>query len=121
MAVKKLMSTLSDPGAGFSTGKLAYFVGGADSTLAHTLLQKRDGSFWLVLWLEQSSYDETTNRPTPVTPQNVTLQVNGGAVVKQLVKFDSYGNASTVDVSGSGSTLPFTVSDQISIVKIAAP
>jgi hypothetical protein len=120
-AVKNLMSTLSDPGAGFSTGKLGYFVGGADSTLAHTLLQKRDGSFWLVLWLEQSSYDETTNTPTPVTPQNVTLQVNGGAVVKQLVKFDSYGNASTVDVSGSGSTLPFTVSDQISIVKIAAP
>jgi hypothetical protein len=120
-AVKNLMSTLSDPGANFSPGKLAYLVGGADSTLAHTLLQKRDGSFWLVLWLERSSYDEATNTPTPVTPQNITLQVSGGATVKQLVQFDSFGNSSTVDVSGSGATLPLAVSDQISIVKVAAP
>jgi len=118
-AVKNLLSLLSDKGVAFSPGKLDYTISGGDSTLNHTLLQKRDGSFWLVLWSEQSSYNPATNQPTPVTPQNVTLQINGSAVAKQVVHFDSTGNAVTTTVTGS--TLPLSINDQLTVVRIAQP
>src|SRR6266851_4224447 len=120
-AVKNLLSLLSDKGAVFSPGKLNYTITGADSTLNHTLLQKRDGSFWLVLWLEQSSYNPAINLPTQVTPQKVTLKIKGSAVAKQVVQFDSTGNATTTSVTGSGSTLPLTINDQLTVIHITPP
>jgi hypothetical protein len=118
-AVKNLLSLLSDKGAVFSPGMLNYTITGADSTLNHTLLQKRDGSFWLVLWSEQSSYNPATNQPATVTPQNVTLQINGSVVAKQVVRFDSTGNTSTT--TAAGSTLPLSIGDQLTIIQIAQP
>jgi hypothetical protein len=120
-AVKNLLSLLSDKGAVFSPGMLNYTITGADSTLNHTLLQKRDGSFWLVLWSEQSSYNPATNQPATVTPQNVTLQINGSVVAKQVVQFDSTGNTTTTSVTGSGSTLPLTINDQLTVIHITPP
>jgi hypothetical protein len=121
IALKNLLSLLSDQGPVFSPGKLDYTITGADTTLSHTLLQKRDGSYWLILWSEQSSYDPALNLPTPVTAQNVTLKLNGPAIAKQLVQFDSTGNAATTPVTGSGSTLSLTISDQLTIVQITPP
>jgi hypothetical protein len=120
-AVKNLLSLLSDRGSVFSPGKLNYTITGADSTLNHTLLQKRDGSFWLVLWSEQSSYNPAINLLTSVTPQSVTLRINGSAVAKQVVQFDNTGNATTTNVTGSGSTLPLTINDQLTIIHITPP
>src|SRR5260370_22876874 len=48
-SLTNLASLLSAPGSSFSPGKLDYTITAADSTLTHTLLQKRDGSFWLIL------------------------------------------------------------------------
>src|SRR5579863_3600513 len=69
LALKNLISTLQDPGGQFTPGSLTYGVTGNTNTVQHLLLQKRDGSYWLILWLEQSSYDATNNVATPVTPQ----------------------------------------------------
>jgi hypothetical protein len=56
-----------------------------------------------------------------VTPQNVTLQINGSVVAKQVVQFDSTGNTSTTSVTGSGSTLPLTINDQLTVIHITPP
>jgi Bacterial Ig-like domain (group 3) len=120
-AVKNLLSLLSDQGPTFSPGKLNYTIDGAGPTLNHTLLQKRDGSFWLILWLEQSSYDPAVNLPIQVSPQILSLQIHGPAVAKQVVQFDSTGNAATTTVTGSGSTLSLSISDQLSIIHITPP
>jgi hypothetical protein len=120
-SVRNLISLLSDQGPAFPPGKLDYTITGGDPTLKHTLLQKRDGSFWLVLWSEQSSYNPATNEYLPVNPQNVTLQINGQAVAKQVIQFNSTGDTFATNVTGSGSALPMTISDQLSIVQITAP
>jgi hypothetical protein len=109
---------LSDQGPVFYPGKLDYTITGADSTLNHTLLQKHDGSFWLVLWSEQSSYNPATNQYIQVNPQNVTVQINGQASAKQVIQFNNAGNASTSSVTGSSSTLSMTISDQLSLIQI---
>lgn len=115
-AIKNLLGTLTDPGATFTPGKLNYTVSGADTTLSHMLLQKRDGTFWLVLWLEKSSYNPVTNVAIPVTSQNVTLSISGGLAVEQVLQMDSTGAENTVVATGSTISMP--LNDQMTLIEI---
>ncbi|MGA9464260.1 MAG: hypothetical protein WBV28_15820 [Terracidiphilus sp.] len=117
-SLKNMISTLEDPGAAFTPGSLNYTVTGNTGTMRHVLLEKRDGSYRLVLWLEQSSYDSTNNVPIAVTPQNVTLSIGLGLKFGDLIQFDTTGNATSSSISTSGYTMPLTISDQVSIVQI---
>ena len=117
-ALKNLIATLADPGGNFSPGSLSYSLGGNLSSLQHLLLQKRDGSYWLVLWLEQASYDATNNVPINVTPQNITVALGLGSKFGDIIQFDTGGNAASKPLANSGYTASMTVSDQVSIVQI---
>jgi hypothetical protein len=124
-AVQNLISTLSDKGSAFTPGALSYSIEGGDATLNHLLLQKRDGSFWLVLWLEQSSFDPVSASPTPVAPQDLLLTLSGANSVGQVLQFNDEGSVTTGTLSGTslmnrGVTYPLTVSDQITIVQIGS-
>src|SRR5207302_2225154 len=59
-AVKNFISLLKDPGRDFTPASLDYTIAGGNSTLHHTLLQKRDGSFELALWQDAYLWDENT-------------------------------------------------------------
>jgi len=118
LAVENLIANLSDQGPSFTPGQLAYSVTGGDSTLKQILFQKRDGSFWLVLWLEQSSYDEVNLNETPVTPQNVTLQVNGKTQIASVGTIGNTGNLNWISTNLPASTDTISVSDAVTIVKI---
>ena len=120
-AVKGLMGLLADPGNSFSPGKLDYSLLGGDSTINHTLLQKRDGSFWLAVWSEQSSYDPAANLPTAVTPQNVFLSVSGAEVVSQIVTFNQTGNFVSTTVAQQTQSVAIAVTDQLTLVQITPP
>ncbi|ADW71487.1 RICIN domain-containing protein [Granulicella tundricola] len=115
-AMKNLISLLSDPGTTFTPSKLTYVVSGADESLSHTLLQKRDGSFWLALWLEQSSYNPATNTSTPVASQQVTISISGGLGVKQILQMDNTGAANSI--TGTGSTVSLPLNDQMALIQI---
>jgi Chitobiase/beta-hexosaminidase C-terminal domain len=117
-ALKNLIATLQDPGASFNPASLNYSLTGNTNTLQHLLLQKRDGSYWLVLWLEQASYDATNNVALSVTPQSVTLSIGVGSKFGDLVQFDTTGNAASTPLANSGYEAPLTISDQVSIVQI---
>jgi hypothetical protein len=49
-ATKNIIALLSDPGPSFAPGQLAYTLSNASSATHRTLLQKRDGRFYLALW-----------------------------------------------------------------------
>jgi hypothetical protein len=118
LAVQNLIANLWDEGPSFTPGKLAYSLTGGDSTLKQVLFQKRDGSFWLALWLEQSSYDEVNLVNTPVTPEKVTLQLNSNYVVTNIGTINNTGNMNWTSTNPAASTEPITVSDQVTLVKI---
>ena len=80
------------------------------------LLQKRDGTFWLVLWLEKSSYNPVTNVAIPVTSENVTLSISGGLAVEQVLQMDSTGAENTVVATGSTISMP--LNDQMTLIEI---
>jgi hypothetical protein len=116
-AVENLVSNLQDKGPSFSPGMLAYSITGGGPSLNHLLLQKRDGSFWLILWLEEPSFDPVATTPITVTPQQITLTL-AAPDIQQVLNWDTTGNATWTNAAMQGNTLSLTVSDQISIVKI---
>ncbi len=118
-ALKNLTTILGDQGQTFSPGSLDYSVTGTDSSLQHTLLQKRDGSFWLALWLEQSSYNIYTNIDVPVKAQTAVLTINGGEAARHTYTFDRTGNVQVSGVASSSSTLSLPITDQLTFVQIA--
>jgi hypothetical protein len=116
-AVENLIANLQDQGPAFVPGGLAYSIEGGGGSLNHVLLEKRDGSFWLVLWLEESSFDPASTTATPVAPQQVTLTL-GSLFARQILQWDATGTMSASNATMHGNALTLAVSDQITIVKI---
>jgi hypothetical protein len=113
-ALKNLMDELSDPGEPFTVQPLDYTITGGDETLQHLLLQKRNGRYFLTLWLESSIYDKHAGVETPVQPQNVVVQTAMPMVLPSYLQFDSTGNA--VRQSPSNGLLTIPVGPNITIV-----
>jgi hypothetical protein len=117
-ALKNLLSTLSDSGGAFTPGALPYVISGGDSNLNHLLLQKSDGSYWLVLWLEEPSWNPVSVAPIAVTPENIGLELNGAYGTTKGYQFDSNGNITVNNLTLNGYWANLTISDQITIVEI---
>ncbi len=118
VALQNLIANLTDKGSSFTPGKLAYSLTGGGSTLKQILFQKRDGSFWLVLWLEQSSWDEVNLVETPVTPEKLALKLNSSYVVTNVGTLDNTGNMNWTSTNPAASAETITVSDAVTMVKI---
>ena len=116
LALQNVIANLTDKGSSFTPGQLAYSLTGGDSTLKQILFQKRDGSFWLVMWLEQSSWDEVNLVQTPVAPQQVTLNLNSNYAVAKSGIIDSTGNMNWTNPAASPATLQ--ISDAVTMVQI---
>jgi hypothetical protein len=82
------------------------------------LLQKSDGSYWLVLWLEEPSWDPVNVAPIAVTPENIGLELNGAYVTTTGYQFDSNGNITANNLTMNGYWANLTIRDQITIVEI---
>jgi hypothetical protein len=76
-ALKNLIALLRDPGTGFQPRALAYQLSGGNN-VHHTVLQKRDGRYYMILWHEVPSFNLQTKTDIPIPNQTVALVVNGG-------------------------------------------
>jgi len=120
-ALKNLLSILGDSTTGtFTPAKLQYSMSGGDDSLNHVLLQKSDGTFWLVLWLEKASWDAVHARPITVSQQNLTIQITSNNTVSSAYQFDTDGKSNSFNPSVNGNSASFAVSDQITILQIKA-
>lgn len=116
-ALKNLLNTLSDSGtSSFTPGQLHYSLTGGDASLNHLLLEKSDGSFWLVLWLEVPSWDPVKAAPVSVSPETVSLELPSTYPAPTAYQFDINGNISRTTLSGNPASL--NISDQITIIQI---
>ena len=118
VAVRNLMMLLEDPGASFQPGAVTYSLTGASSTVHQLLLQKRNGAFYLVLWIEASGYDEATNTVTPVASQNVTLNLTN-ATANKMYAFSDQGVYKTT-AEANAASLALTLNDTVTIIQISA-
>jgi hypothetical protein len=121
-ALKNLITLLKDPGPSFTPAALNYMIGSPTSDLEHTLLQKRDGTYWLALWQDVLSYDAVAHQDLAVDPVSVKLSFNGVPVVLA----ETYRPTTSADVAGSvtaAQLVDVAVNDEVTLVhlRLAAP
>jgi hypothetical protein len=76
VAMKNLIGLVKDSGTNFTPGALDYVLGGNTANIHHTLLQKQDGRFYLILWQEVSSFNVDTKQAINVSNQKVNVTIN---------------------------------------------
>lgn len=119
-ALGELMKIVDDRTENGSPGSLDLHLSGVNGDVQHVLLQKADGRFLLLIWIEASSYDLPQAAPVDVAAQKATLTLPwtpksilvsqwgpGGVVVHR-----SIAPAASISVP---------VSDYMSVVELVPP
>ena len=108
--IHNLTTILADPnGRSFSPGTLDYTISGMPSTALSMLLEKADGSYWLVIWNAIATLYNGSANVTPTTSNvNVTLgsanydtnvynPIQGATAVSSLSRITSVALALSAD------------------------
>ena len=121
-ALKNLLSLLNDPQPAATAttpvattqtlGALNYSIGGTAQNVHHTLLEKSNGDFYLVLWLEVPSTDQPVN-------QSVTLNFN--TALGAATAYAPNQSIAPVAAYTSPTQLTLNVTDAPLVVKLSAP
>lgn len=103
-AVRNTIALLKDPGGDFIPNALHYTIQ-SPSTVKRTILQKRDGRFYMVLWNDVVSYNAPRKQDIEPIWQEVTLtfpeayeSVNLYRPIESTRPMNSYSNVKTLKV-----------------------
>jgi hypothetical protein len=120
-AVKNLITILSDKGPSFEPGTLNYVLNGSMDNVHQVLFQKRNGDFYLMVWLEVSSWDVNAKIDLYPPPQQVvlTLQDTNRISSAILYAFNNTADVNTFTLSVNNNQVTFNVTDKISIIKLS--
>lgn len=118
-ALASLIALLRDDGHGAvaAPGRLRYALRGDLDSIHHTLLAKRDGRLYLLLWVEKPGFDPDTRAELSVRPQDVTLQLGRAVTRATLYRYGDDEHLRPTPLA-SGSVLHLTVTDQVSVVEL---
>jgi hypothetical protein len=112
-----LVALLADPGPAFTPGRLAYRLSGDTDGLRHLLLQKADGRFWLVLWVEKPSWDPAGGRELAVAAQPVSIGLADEVAAARAFAPD-LGTAPERHFAGPTRTIELEVPDRPLLVEL---
>jgi hypothetical protein len=108
-AMRNMLTLMSDPGAGFTTGSLAYGVTGGGSDLRQMLFQKRDGTYILFLWRDVSVWNTKTLQPVSVAKSNLRVDLGKSSTVGVIRPTTSVSPQQTV----TGSSVPVSLGGEV--------
>lgn len=117
VALKNLIGLLKDPGSSFTPGALDYYLGGNTTNIHRTLLQKRDGRFYLILWQEVSSFNIDTKQTINVSSQKVNVTINT-AIAKATIYVPN-NSSSSIFQQTYPKQLNVDVSDRPVVIELA--
>lgn len=115
-ALKNLITILQDPGPAFTPGILGYTLSGDSTTIKHTLLQKRDGRFYLILWQNAKSFDLQARSNIQVSQRPLALTL--ASAVTQIRLYNPLTTASPVQTTRGANQVQFEISDAPLIIEI---
>lgn len=116
IALKSLIAILQDSKDTFSPDTLSYSIDGINKNVHHTLLQKHDKTFYLVLWQEVSSFDLRSKQDIAVSPQAVTLKLN--TAIRQGSLYHLLPSIKPVAQYTTPTSIALEVSDEPLIVEL---
>lgn len=114
-AIRDMLALLKDPGANFTPGKLNYTLTNALGTTHSFLVQKRSGVFFLVIWQDLNVYNTTTETDTSNPADALTVTLGRSRPWKTYLPRTG---GTTVQASGTGTTINLNVPDEVMIVEI---
>jgi hypothetical protein len=115
-AIKNIIALLGDPGAAYSPKSVSYLLTGNVTNVAHLLLQKRDGTNEMVLWLETQGYDPNTKTDIAVPAQSVILQPTNVPTSASVTVIGDNGSATSKPLTFSSGTANLSIDDHVSVV-----
>lgn len=110
---RNLVAALSDTGPAFAPGRLDYAIGNASTAIHHTLLQKRDGRFYLALWQEVPVWNASAKADIANADRPVTLSLASPAMVMVYRPADG-----TTSILGQGTAFTVAVPDEVVLVEV---
>jgi hypothetical protein len=116
-SLKNTMTILQDNNATFASGTLQYSVSGDTTNLQQCLLQKGNGTYYLVLWQAAISWNRDTKTDTPAPSRSVTLNLSTriGTARTYLPK----SSASATNTYTNPTSISLSVPDHILIVELS--
>ena len=86
-AVKNLIAILSDKGPNFQPDSLNYTLNGSMSNVRQILFQKRNGDFYLIVWIEVPSFDIKTKIDLYPPPQQLLLTLQSSKKISSATLY----------------------------------
>ncbi len=119
-AIKNILSVLKDPGPAFAAASLDYTMTGETADVCSTLFQKRNGNFYLCLWLGKSSLNYAGDGTTfDNPPQTVTIALPASVQGARVFTLDDTGAMSAAAATITGNALNVSVTDRVTIVRLS--
>lgn len=115
-AVKNLITLLQDSEAEFRPQTLRYSMAGDLNDVHHTLLQKRDGRFYLILWQEVPSFD--LERKVDLNPPSRAITLTFPTAVREAITFNPLDSTTPIAQTTDVTELQIDVPDYPIIVEL---
>ncbi len=116
-AVENLIDLLEDSGT-FTPGALNFSLSGSADDVHQTLLQKRDGTFYLALWSAKESWDRDSREDVRVNAQNVTVTLGSDVKNVTLHTLNGAGRMSKRAVSLQNGLVELKVGDSVTVLEL---
>jgi hypothetical protein len=118
-AIRSLIRLLTDPGVPFKPNPLAYRLEGETHDVHTTLLEKRDGRYYVLVWLEVRSWDPLFRRPITVAPQAVTIVFPKSVRRAKVFAYAPNWTLSEQPLAIDAGAVNLSVADSMSIVELS--
>lgn len=98
-------------------GNLDVRIEGGSASVHHMLLERRDGTYLLALWIEAPAYDVNSKQAIPVPSQRVVVHLGKTFPTTSLWALQPDGSALRHTL-GASADVPLTVSDTLSMLEL---
>lgn len=115
-ALQRLIELLADPGPPFTATPLAFTLLGEAEGVETSLLQKRDGTYYLALWQDVSVWDSTTRVDVVHPPKRLVLQLPKAATTMHV--FQPNRDGLPTDTRHQADALPLSLGNDLLIVQV---
>ena len=106
----------------FETSSLKYTLKGDNTDIKHLLLQKSDGTFYLLIWQEVYVYDNRTGKDLVNADRTIDFQLDGATIAKanQYLLYNENNPSAKLTPPKTWqdvSSLPLSVPDHILVLE----
>jgi len=120
-AMQTIITLLNDKGPSFQPEQFNYTLNGSLHDVRQLLFQKRNGDFYLMIWLEISCWDVNHKIDLYPSPQLLTLTLQDTNNISNaiLYTFNNTADLNIVNMTVNNNQILFNVTEKISIVKFS--